>query len=245
MQNFKLLLIDSSENKVVSEEERRFLAKGQWQLRMASYSGSLPLDYSDASWDAVIWHLEKGGNLKAVLEEAYRLVAAGGTVLLKAALNAREKAKIICIAKALSSTYEMVPLADKNQLLRLQKPALSSNRALKGYLDTCDANSICGWIIDENNINQSVEIEVIADGELIACAIANEFRQDLLDAGIGNGHCAFSIDMPISLLDGVEHKIKIKEKETGLLLINDKAITFQSSSHLRVRGESLLVDVNY
>lgn len=212
MQNFKLLLIDSSKNKVVSEEERRFLAKGQWQLRMTSYRGSLPLDYSDASWDAVIWHLEKGGDLKAVLEEAYRLVVAGGTVLLTAALNAREKAKIIRIAKALSSTYEMVPLADKKQLLRLQKLALSSNKVLKGYLDTCDVHSICGWIIDENNIHQHVEIEIIVDGKLIACVIANKFRQDLLDAGVGDGHYAFSIAMPISLLDGAEHSIDVIEK---------------------------------
>lgn len=123
MQNLKLLLIDSSEKKIVSEEERQFLVKGQWRLHVAPYHGSLPLNYSDASWDAVIWHLEKGGNLKAALEEAYRLVAAEGMVLLTAVLHAREKAKIIRMAKALSSTSEMITLADKSQLLRLQKPA--------------------------------------------------------------------------------------------------------------------------
>ena len=42
MKNFKLLLIDSSKSKVFSEEERQFLAKGQWQIRV-SPSGSLPL----------------------------------------------------------------------------------------------------------------------------------------------------------------------------------------------------------
>ena len=122
MQTFKLLLIDASGSKVISEAERRLLAKGQWQLRVAAYTGSLPLNYPDASFNAVIWRLQKQDPLESVVQEAYRLVAATGIVLLTGTLNEQAQATVFNAARMLNSDCDMTAFIDERQLLRLQKP---------------------------------------------------------------------------------------------------------------------------
>lgn len=54
-----------------------------------------------------------------------------------------------------------------------------------------------GWILDNNNPLQRIMIEIMQEQRVIARGVANEFRQDLTDAGIGDGCCAFVIKADI------------------------------------------------
>ncbi len=89
-----------------------------------------------------------------------------------------------------------------------------------GCFDSCDADGIRGWVIDKNDISCHLEIDVFIDGELIIRTVANDFRQDLLDAGISNGYCSFNIPIPDKFFDSIEHSIDIKEVLTGISLSN-------------------------
>lgn len=89
---------------------------------------------------------------------------------------------------------------------------------LKSSLGICDENGIRGWVIDTHNPNERLEVEIFIDGELIVKTLANIFRQDLLDNGIGDGYCAFHVAIPNKFFDGIEHSVAVKEVVTGVLV---------------------------
>ncbi len=91
-------------------------------------------------------------------------------------------------------------------------------KKFKGSLDMCDETEIGGWIIDEYGSNDPIEVNIFIDDEWVTRVTANIFRQDLLDAGIGNGQCAFYSRVPDKFFDGVEHSIEIKESLTSWVL---------------------------
>lgn len=80
-----------------------------------------------------------------------------------------------------------------------------------GYLDIADCNSIVGWAWDRTNPNGAIFVDIYDGNTLIAGnVLANQFRQDLLNAGKGNGQHGFSINTPASLKDGKPHSIGVK-----------------------------------
>jgi hypothetical protein len=67
---------------------------------------------------------------------------------------------------------------------------------IEGYLDHASTTSVEGWLYGYNDPDKPVEVEIVADGAVVATITADQFRQDLLDAGKGNGRHGFSFDMP-------------------------------------------------
>ncbi len=66
---------------------------------------------------------------------------------------------------------------------------------------------IAGWAWD--GTNTPISVDIYDNGVLLTSPLANLFRQDLLNAGIGNGYHAFNIATPTSLKDGQSHYITI------------------------------------
>jgi hypothetical protein len=90
--------------------------------------------------------------------------------------------------------------------------------ALKGSLDGLVDGVVHGWAHDARSTS-AVDVEVLIDGDLVGHALANRMRGDLLDAGIGNGRCAFIV--PIDLADwsdGLEHELTARAAQTDLAL---------------------------
>jgi hypothetical protein len=84
-----------------------------------------------------------------------------------------------------------------------------------GYLDGADCNQIWGWAWDRNNPNIPINVNIYDGADLIAANVpANVFRQDLLNAGKGNGFHAFVINTPVNLNDGRTHSISVKFAST-------------------------------
>jgi hypothetical protein len=80
-----------------------------------------------------------------------------------------------------------------------------------GYLDGADCTQIWGWAWDRNAPNTPVNVNLYDGNTLIASNVpANIFRQDLLNAGKGNGYHAFAISTPASLKDGKPHSISVR-----------------------------------
>ncbi len=67
---------------------------------------------------------------------------------------------------------------------------------LIGSFDTIHGMAVHGWALDRRRPEVGVAVEVVSsDGAVVGAAIANQFRGDLLDAGLNAGLCAFNIDI--------------------------------------------------
>jgi RHS repeat-associated protein len=82
--------------------------------------------------------------------------------------------------------------------------------AYNGYHDSATCTAIAGWAWDANQPNAPISIDIYSDNTLVATVNANQFRQDLLDAGIGNGVHSFNFTVPNSLKDNQAHSILVK-----------------------------------
>lgn len=79
----------------------------------------------------------------------------------------------------------------------------------QGSHDTGDCETISGWAWDANNPSAMISVDIYNGPTLIATVVADQFRQDLLDAGIGNGFHAFVLPTPDSLKDGRSYSISV------------------------------------
>jgi hypothetical protein len=70
---------------------------------------------------------------------------------------------------------------------------------LTGQIDLCGPDLVEGWLYCDAWYNEPVTLQVYIDGQLVGECVNNIFRQDLADAGYGNGHCAFSFTVPEDL----------------------------------------------
>jgi hypothetical protein len=77
-----------------------------------------------------------------------------------------------------------------------QPAARSRPPALRWHIDRQADGRIEGWICDCADPAAPVEFEVFADDARLARAVANRYRVDLDQAGLRQGACAFSLDLP-------------------------------------------------
>lgn len=63
--------------------------------------------------------------------------------------------------------------------------------AYEGHVDILNELEIAGWVYESRSRDDPVAVEILAGDEVVATVMADGFRQDLLDAGKGNGRHAF------------------------------------------------------
>jgi len=101
--------------------------------------------------------------------------------------------------------------------VELIKEIFSEEKKLVGYIDHIRTFYIYGWIIDKENLDKNVEFVVSIDEKPVVKGVANLFRQDLLNAGIGNGQYGFKISLPLNFFDDNEHLITISVKNKKII----------------------------
>jgi hypothetical protein len=67
--------------------------------------------------------------------------------------------------------------------------------SFKYSLDQANSNEIVGWVFDSKRSSEHLQVQLREGDNVVATVKADEFRQDLLDAGIGTGHCGFHFDI--------------------------------------------------
>ncbi len=88
------------------------------------------------------------------------------------------------------------------------------NLVMKVYNDGTDSNQVLGWAWNKNAPSSSISFDICymtVFGSLyyIGTVQANLFRQDLLNAGKGNGYHAFVFNLPTQFRDGNTYKIAV------------------------------------
>lgn len=69
--------------------------------------------------------------------------------------------------------------------------------SVRGYIDSIDAGRVHGWVYDPANNEQGNPFYLACDDHVIAQGLANQYRADLEQAGLGNGYCSFSLSCPL------------------------------------------------
>jgi hypothetical protein len=82
-----------------------------------------------------------------------------------------------------------------------------------GNLDAVKGFYVYGWAYNKKNLEERVEVVVFVDNKPVAEAVADLFRQDLLDAGIGDGKHGFLIKLPEDLVSNEERVLSVKFKK--------------------------------
>ncbi|MEE3502592.1 Hint domain-containing protein [Acidiphilium acidophilum] len=81
---------------------------------------------------------------------------------------------------------------------------------LIGFVDLALRNRITGWAIDQANPAEPVELELLDGEALIMRFLAQSFRQDIVDAGLGDGCAGFDLALPIALAPDQPHELHIR-----------------------------------
>jgi len=66
----------------------------------------------------------------------------------------------------------------------------------EGVLDDFSNSALKGWARCKTHPGKRVSVDIYNGDALIERTVANEFRQDLLDAGKGDGKCGFQVQVP-------------------------------------------------
>jgi hypothetical protein len=75
-------------------------------------------------------------------------------------------------------------------------PSAAVPGEMAGHVERLSDSELEGWVMDQANPANPVELEVLVDGEIVATVLANRYRPDLDRAGLADGRCAFSVTMP-------------------------------------------------
>jgi hypothetical protein len=81
--------------------------------------------------------------------------------------------------------------------------------APQGVLDVADCTQIAGWAWDAQWPDVPVKVDVYAGEELLGTVTAQQFREDLADAGVGNGRHGYFFADPAVGRDGRKRLIRV------------------------------------
>ncbi|WP_460673661.1 putative Ig domain-containing protein, partial [Larkinella ripae] len=103
-------------------------------------------------------------------------------------------------------------------------PAPSVTGNFEGFLDQVSCSGFTGWVWNRDQPNAAVTIEFLDGGTLATARVvgttsANQFRQDLLDAGKGNGAHGYSFAVPQSLKDNQTRTIWARVQYNAYVLM--------------------------
>lgn len=107
-----------------------------------------------------------------------------------------------------------------------------SNRWL-GHVDSYDARGVHGWAADAVGLDRSVRVELVdATGRRLAQGVADLFRQDLADLGLGHGRHGFFLPLPDRARADGPVQIRVKESRAvlhrGVVELDAEAMMFSS-----------------
>jgi membrane protein involved in D-alanine export len=77
-------------------------------------------------------------------------------------------------------------------------------------IEEASCYEIFGWVWDKHRPDASVDVELWDGEKYLMTFPANEFRDDLVDAGYGNGKHGFHILTPLQIKDGRSHLIHLR-----------------------------------
>jgi hypothetical protein len=106
---------------------------------------------------------------------------------------------------------------------------MEGDMKISGHLDLCGSDLIEGWLYCDS-WEDGLTLQIFVADRLIGECVANAFRQDLQEAGYGDGHCGFSFKIPpeVQIQDVEETRLRLVG--TPVYLLPDNFTVFKSKS---------------
>ena len=125
--------------------------------------------------------------------------------------------------------------------------AAAALQDFEGTIDRIIDGRLCGWVWNRAAPDTPVTVALYDGARHVGDAQATLHREDLAAAGKADGHCAFSIDLPLDLLDGNVHSLHVRVCGNGYELANSPLVFGPNSArqlielvvHLRQEVEAL------
>jgi hypothetical protein len=106
---------------------------------------------------------------------------------------------------------------------------------ISGQLDLCGPELVEGWIYCDAESDSPIVLQIFHGEELLGECAADRFRQDLLEAGYGDGHCGFSFRLPEDHDDLDFSGIKLRILDGSVYLLPSGATSMGKRSKVTMR----------
>ena len=110
---------------------------------------------------------------------------------------------------------------------------------ISGHLDLCGPSLIEGWLHCGAWQDSAIRLQVYIGEQLVGECTADRFRQDLQDAGYGNGCCGFSFVVPegAAALDFASTRLRLVG--TPVYLLPNEFTTIAPRRQARARQQDV------
>lgn len=111
---------------------------------------------------------------------------------------------------------------------------------INGHLDGIFDNMVAGWAWNPRAPQQRLKVSLVEGNRILATQMANEYRNDLEAAGIGDGKHHFRIPIPDNLTKEKSHTISVVAAAEGKEFLIGKLIDFvPQSEQEEIKGRTL------
>ncbi len=121
----------------------------------------------------------------------------------------------------------------------IKKAAVQTIDKFEGHLDTIEDLAVKGWAKNKSQPNKRLELEVLDGDTVIATGQASIFREDLLNAKIGDGRYGYNISIPQSICDGEIHQLSIRDQASSFVL---HSFPIEFNHHDTIQGSVDCID---
>lgn len=97
-----------------------------------------------------------------------------------------------------------------------------------GYVDAVESGRIYGWAWNPTTPDRHLEIDIFHNGQPVESVVANRFRSDLLELGIGDGRHAFVVNLPPALRTATPEEFSFFFHQTSIALIQGARMVTES-----------------
>ena len=98
--------------------------------------------------------------------------------------------------------------------LRAGDAAVANAGALRGYVDGLSGGLVFGWAQNADHPEAPVCLDIFAEGRFVGHVLANRYREDLAQAGLGSGRHGFVFDPPAGVTFALE-TIEVRRSHDG------------------------------
>jgi hypothetical protein len=121
--------------------------------------------------------------------------------LRRAGLGSGKHSFEVRLPDSISGQVEVKRSLDRAPLVDLP---LDQSGPLRGYVDRAGPDIVAGWAQSDTHPEVPISLDIVVDGERVLRVLANRYRDDLRQAGLGSGNHGFEVRLPDSISGKVE-----------------------------------------
>lgn len=133
------------------------------------------------------------------------------------------------LSHRVAGTHAELPGSFTVTSLDVLAPAIEPHVRFEGAVDDIRPGRIHGWVVDRCRPGQKVRVALRDWKEILCFVIADLYRKELETSGHGDGQCAFAIHIPVFVLSGRQHTLRVTVEDVdwelpgGRINFDDKA----------------------